>query len=66
VLPRLSDSRISRMATLASEDIFNQMAIENLFARSNQHIRFNHQFFKNEQEALAWLGAFRPEKEPKA
>lgn len=66
VLPRLGTSSLRKMATLISEDIFNQMAVENIFTRGNKHIRFDHQFFKNEKEALAWLGASHAEKEPKA
>jgi hypothetical protein len=55
ILPRLGVSSIKRMATLVSEDLFNQMAVEALFTRANQLIRFDHQFFKTEQEALDWL-----------
>jgi hypothetical protein len=55
ILPRLGASSIKRMATLVSEDLFNQMAVDALFTRGNQVIRFDHQFFKDEQEALEWL-----------
>jgi hypothetical protein len=57
VLPRLGSSSIRKMATLVSEDIFNQMAVETLFMRANHIFRFDHQFFYQEEEARAWLAA---------
>jgi hypothetical protein len=57
VLPRLGASSIRKMAALISEDIFNQMAVETLFIRGNHIIRFDHQFFHQEEEARAWLAA---------
>lgn len=65
VLPRLGASSLRKMASLISEDIFNQMAVENIFTRGNKPIRFDHQFFKDEKEALTWLGACQPAKGPK-
>jgi hypothetical protein len=57
ILPRLAGSSIQKMATLVSEDIFNQMAVETLFIRSNHILRFDHQFFHREEEARTWLTA---------
>jgi hypothetical protein len=62
VLPRLGASSLRKMATLISKDIFNQMAIENIFTRGDKLIRFDHQFFKDEQEALEWLGVSQTER----
>jgi hypothetical protein len=62
VLPRLGASSLRKMATLISTDIFNQMAIENIFTRGDKLIRFDHQFFKDEQEALEWLGVSQTER----
>ena len=53
--PRLAHSSIQKMATLTSTDIFNQMAIENLFSKGSEHIKFDHQYFKTEIEAVKWL-----------
>jgi hypothetical protein len=64
VMPRLGTSSIRKMATLISEDIFNQMAVENLYTRSNKIIHFEHQFFNEEQQALAWLTATRTKETP--
>lgn len=60
ILPRLGSSSIRKMAALVSEDLFNQMAVETLLTRGDHFIRFDHQFFKDEQQALHWLEAVKP------
>lgn len=53
--PRLANSSLRKMATMVSEDIFNQMAIENIYTRAGQSIKFEHQYFKQEEAAAQWL-----------
>ncbi len=55
LLPKLAASTLRRMATLISEDIFNQMAVENLLSKANDLIKFEHQYFTNEKTAAQWL-----------
>jgi hypothetical protein len=55
IVPRICASPLRKMATLVSEDIFNQMAIDLLFIKKNHIIRFDNHYFKNEEEALVWL-----------
>ena len=55
MIPKIVASPLRKMATLISEDIFNQMAVDALFVKANNIIRFDHRYFKKEEEALAWL-----------
>ena len=55
MIPRLVASPLRKMATLVSEDIFNKMAVENLYRRSSDLIKFDHQYFKDEKSAAQWL-----------
>ena len=55
MIPKLVASPLQKMATLVSEDIFNRMAVENLFKRANSQIKFDHQYFKNEKEVGKWF-----------
>lgn len=55
IFPKLARSPLRKMATLVSEDIFNQMAIESMLTRSNSQILFDHHYFKDEITALLWL-----------
>lgn len=55
ILPRLAKSSLRKMATLVSEDIFNQMAVANLESKANEMVNFDTYYFKSEKEALAWL-----------
>ena len=43
------------MATLVSEDIFNQMAVENLETKANEFIQFDNYHFVSEEKARQWL-----------
>ena len=56
MVPKIVASSLRKMATLVSEDIFNRMAVENLFVRANELIKFDHQYFKDEKAATQWLG----------
>jgi hypothetical protein len=58
-VPRLAASSLQKMATLISEDIFNQMAIETLHIRGGKLVPFDTQFFQDEEEARKWLIAPR-------
>ena len=55
LVPKLADSSIKKMATLISEDIFNQMAIENLYTKASETVKFEHKYFKSLAEARSWL-----------
>src|SRR5687768_15080604 len=55
IAPRMAASNLRKMATLVSDDIFNQLAIDTLFVKGNDMIRFDNHYFKTEEEALAWL-----------
>jgi hypothetical protein len=55
LIPKLTVSSLQKMATLISEDIFNQMAVHNLLTKASGHILFDHQYFKSEEEAYEWL-----------
>ncbi len=57
IIPQLAQSTIRKMATLVSEDIFNQMAVESLEAKANDVVLFDNHHFKSEAEALQWLAA---------
>ncbi|WP_181306756.1 hypothetical protein [Rufibacter sp. XAAS-G3-1] len=55
IMPRLLRSSLRRMATLVSEDLFNKMAVEQLYQRAGniEHLALHD--FKEETEALLWL-----------
>lgn len=55
MIPKLVTSSLQKMATLVSEDIFNRMAIENLYVEASDKIKFDHKYFKNEKVAAQWL-----------
>jgi hypothetical protein len=55
MIPKIVASPLRKMATLISEDIFNQMAVESLYVKANNIIHFDHQYFNKEEAALAWL-----------
>jgi hypothetical protein len=55
LIPKIVASSLHKMATLVSEDIFNRMAVENLYVRASDQIKFDHQYFKNEKAATQWL-----------
>jgi hypothetical protein len=60
LVPKLVASPLRKMATLVSEDIFNQLAIENLHNKASGQIKFDHQYFKNEKVAEQWLHENNP------
>ena len=55
IIPKLMASPLQKMATMVSDDIFNQMAVENLHSKANKQVKFDHQYFKNEKAAAQWL-----------
>ena len=55
MIPKLAASSLRKMATLVSEDIFNRMAVDNLFVRASEQFKFDHQYFKSELAANQWL-----------
>lgn len=57
IFPILATSSLEKMATLVSEDIFNQMAVETLHTLGTPLMRFETQFFHQEEQALQWLTA---------
>ena len=48
IAPKMGRSALRRMATLVSEDIFNQMAVESLYQKAGDLFGFDHQYFKDE------------------
>lgn len=61
MVPKLARSPLRKMATIVSEDIFNQMAVESMFTRSSDLINFEHHYFKDEITALIWLKQTQPQ-----
>ncbi|WP_026462356.1 hypothetical protein [Adhaeribacter aquaticus] len=55
LMPRLAASSLRKLATLISEDLFSQMAVESLYTKASELIHFDHQYFKFETEAYKWL-----------
>lgn len=53
--PLLLKSGLRKMATLVSEDIFNQMAVTTMFDRAAPMMTFENQYFKDFEQALEWL-----------
>ena len=54
--PQLAHSSLKKMAIVVSEDIFNQLAVDNIMQKSNGVIRFDTQYFNSDQSAQQWLG----------
>ena len=59
MFPIFIASPLEKMATLVSEDIFNQMAIETLHTLGTPLVRFETRFFHSEERALQWLATPR-------
>ena len=57
IAPRMAACSLVKMATLISEDIFNQMAVETLHTLGTPVMRFEARFFHQEEQALQWLTA---------
>lgn len=55
MIPHLATSSLRKLATLIAEDIFGQMAIDSIYSKSTNLINFEHQYFKSEEAAKAWL-----------
>ena len=55
LMPQLAASSIRKMATLVSDDIFGQMAIDSLYSKATAIINFDHHYFKDEIMARLWL-----------
>lgn len=53
--PLLLRSTLRKMATVVSEDIFNQMAVTTMFDRAAPVLTFENQYFKEFEKALEWL-----------
>lgn len=54
-IPKLLESPLRRMATIVSEDIFNQMAIEQMLTRSGGLGGIVLRDFDREEGAMEWL-----------
>ncbi|KAA5546439.1 STAS/SEC14 domain-containing protein [Adhaeribacter rhizoryzae] len=55
IIPIMATSSLRKFAVLTSEDIFNQMAVENIHQQITKINLFEMKFFDNEATALAWL-----------
>jgi hypothetical protein len=53
--PLLLRSTLRKMATLVSEDIYNQMAVTTMFDRAAPMMSFENQYFKDFDQAMDWL-----------
>lgn len=53
--PLLAKTRLRKIATIVSDDIFNQMAISNIMSKAKSVIMFEHRYFTNLFSALDWL-----------
>lgn len=58
--PRLAISSLERVAIIVSEDIFNRMAMDNMFVKGGQFVHFDYAYFKEEREAMRWLSSDVP------
>ena len=47
--------QVRRMAVVVAEDIFNKMAVENMFIQSAGLIPFDTRYFQNVTDAEAWV-----------
>ncbi|WP_026462355.1 STAS/SEC14 domain-containing protein [Adhaeribacter aquaticus] len=54
-LPLLAKTSLEKMATISSEDIFNQMAMTNILIKATPFLTFEHQYFNDERAAIKWL-----------
>ncbi|MGV3538658.1 MAG: STAS/SEC14 domain-containing protein [Rufibacter sp.] len=57
IWPRMVNSRLRRMATLVSEDLFNKMAVEQMVQRADHLGDIVLKDFEDEAAALAWLNS---------
>ena len=55
IIPIMASSSLRKFAVLVSEDIFNQMAVENIYQQVVETNTFEMRFFDDETTALAWL-----------
>ncbi|WP_026462357.1 STAS/SEC14 domain-containing protein [Adhaeribacter aquaticus] len=55
MMPALAVSSLRKMASLITEDIFGQMAIDSLYSKATHLINFDHHYFTSEAEAYQWL-----------
>ena len=55
IIPIMATSSLRKFAVLVSEDIFNQMAVENIYQQVVKTNTFEMKFFDDETTALAWL-----------
>ena len=60
IIPVMAASSLQKVAVLISEDIFNQMAVENLYQQMTPVIKFEMQFFKDESAAYSWFKTNNP------
>jgi hypothetical protein len=58
--PTILTSGLKKMATIVSEDIFHHMAIVDLFDKVSGQLTFQNHYFRQEAEALEWLGCVAP------
>jgi hypothetical protein len=54
-VPQLVASSLTKMASLVPDDIFGQMALNNLYSRVGDQLHFENATCKNTQDALLWL-----------
>ncbi|GAB3525904.1 hypothetical protein GCM10027443_00490 [Pontibacter brevis] len=54
-IPKMLESPLRRMAAVVSEDIFNNMAMEEMLKRSGGLGNISLRHFNNVTEAMAWL-----------
>ena len=55
IISIMANSSLRKFAVLMAEDIFNQMAVENIYQHTTRINNFEMKFFDNEATALAWL-----------
>ena len=55
IIPILASSSLRKFAVLMSEDIFNQMAVENIYQHTTKINSFEMKLFRDEPAALVWL-----------
>lgn len=55
ILPVLRQSSLKRMATLVSDDIFNQMAIDHIYEEAGNIDHIEMRDFNDDVKAMTWL-----------
>jgi hypothetical protein len=55
IIPIMAASSLRKFAVIISEDIFNQMAVNNIYQQTTRINNFEMKFFDNEVTALTWL-----------